>query len=113
MVVPDILKDAILARLDDQEGLMTLPALMSVLLPVYEGSTLKRQAGKLTITPEGAHWRVTIDCPSEVISARIACASLVNLFSDVNLALGERRVAWAPGWQKNKKKLPTVDDIIQ
>jgi len=111
--VPDILRDAILARIDDQEGMMKLPVLYGVLVPVYEGLELKRQPGKLTIQVEGAHWRLTLDCPGEKITCRIATDSLVTCLEVLNERLANRLVTWAPGYERNKKALPTVDAIIQ
>ena len=111
--VPDILKDAISARLDDPEAAMALPSLLPCMMPMWDGNTLTRQAAKLTIQAEGAHWRVTLDMPTEVIQGRIAATSLTTALQELNLAIHEKRIAWSPGWQRNKKKLPTVDELIQ
>lgn len=111
--VPEILRDAILARIDDQEGAMALPVLYGCLVPVYEGNDLKRQPGKLTIVVEGAHWRITLDCPGEKITTRIACPSLVTCLQELNEKLSSGHVVWSPAYERNKKALPTVDSIIQ
>lgn len=111
--IPDVLKDAILARIDDDEGKMALPVLYECLIPRYEGIELKRQAGKLTIQVEGAHWRITLDCPGERITTRIACPSLVTCLQELNEKLGNGGVVWSPGYERNKKALPTVDALIQ
>jgi len=111
--VPDILKDAIAARLDDPEAEMALPSLFPCMMPQYDASTMTRQAGKITIQAEGAHWRVQLDLPTEVLTGRIAASSLVTALQELNLAIHEKRIAWSPGWQRQKKKLPTVDELIQ
>lgn len=111
--VPEILRDAILARIDDEEGMTSLPVLYGCLVPVYEGLELKRQPGKLTIAVEGAHWRLTLDCPGERITCRIACDSLLQCLVQLNERLASRLVTWAPAYDRNKKALPTVDDLIK
>jgi len=111
--VASFLKDAVTARLDDPEGLASFPTLMEALLPVYDGSTLIRQGGRLTIKPEGAHWLLTLDMPTEVLSARFCTDSLVRGLEAVEEALRSGKVVFSPGYQKNKKKLPTIDELIQ
>lgn len=106
------LKDAINARLDDAMARESTPTLLECLLPVYEGTKLVRAAGKLTITPEGAHWKVTLQCPTE----RIQCVFVTNQLPSIMMIMEEwlRSTGglWSPMWERNKK-LPTVDDAIQ
>jgi hypothetical protein len=83
------------------------------MMPKFDDKTLTRQAARLTIKAEGAHWIVAIDMPTEIIQGRIASASLTTALADFNLAIHEKRIAWTPGWTKNKKKLPTIDEVIQ
>jgi len=93
--------------------MLALPVLYECLIPVYEAGELKRQGGKLTIQVEGAHWRLTLDCPGEKITCRIACDSLAACLGQLNERLGNRLVTWAPSYERNKKALPTVDALIQ
>jgi len=111
--VSSFLRDAANARLDDSAALMKYPTLMECLLPVYDGSTLVRQAGKLSISPEGAHWRIKLDCPTEILSLTLAVESLVECLEALETHLNSGRAIWSPGWKKNKGKLPTIDDVIQ
>lgn len=111
--IASFLKDAVNARLDDQDSLEALPALMECLLPVYDGKELVRQPGRMTIRPEGPCWLITLDCPTEVLQARFSAASLVNAFLDLNSAINDGHLVWLPGWSKTKKKLPTIDELIQ
>jgi hypothetical protein len=113
VTVSSFLRDAANARLDDAAASMKYPTLMECLLPVYEGSTLIRQAGKLSIQPEGAHWRLKLDCPTEILSMTLALPSLVECLEAVEGHLNSGNAIWSPGWKKNKVKLPTIDDIIQ
>jgi hypothetical protein len=111
--VSKFLRDAALARLDDAAALMKYPILMDCLMPVYEKNTLTRQAGKLTISPEGAHWRVKLDCPTECLSLVFVAESLVELLEGLEAKLASGTAVWSPGWKKNKAKLPTIDEAIQ
>ena len=111
--VSKFLKDAANARLDDAAATMKFPTLMECLMPVYEGATLIRQAGKLSINPEGAHWRVKLDCPTEILTLSLAVPSLVDCLDALEGHLNTGNAIWSPGWKKNKTKLPTIDDVIQ
>ena len=111
--VSKFLKDAVNARLDDAAATMSLPVLMECMMPVYEGSKLIRAPGKLTIYPEGAHWRVKLDCPTEVLTMSMATDSLVGVLEALEAHLGSGKAIWSPGWKKSKNKVPTVDDVIQ
>ena len=111
--VSKFLRDAAMARLDDAAASMNFPILMECLMPIYEGPTLIRQAGKLTVSPEGAHWRVKLDCPTEILTLTFCTESLVGCLDALEKHLGSGNVIWSPGWKKNKSKLPTVDDVIQ
>lgn len=82
-------------------------------MPIYDGSALTRQPGKLTITPEGAHWRISVDCPTEVLTCRIAVPSLWECLEAVERVLVAGHVTWSPGWTRTKKKLPVLDELIQ
>lgn len=111
--VSKFLRDAALARLDDSAALMKYPILMDCLMPVYEKSILTRQGGKLTITPEGAHWRVKLDCPTEALALVFVHESLVDVLDALEAKLASGTAVWSPGWKKNKAKLPTIDEQIQ
>jgi len=111
--ISSFLRDAANARLDDSAASLKYPTLMECLLPVYEGSTLVRQAGKLTIAPEGAHWRVKLDCPTEILTLSMASPSLVEILEALEGHLNSGNAIWSPGWKKHKGKLPTIDDVIQ
>lgn len=111
--VSKFLKDAVNARLDDAAATMSLPVLMECLLPVYDGNRLIRAPGKLSISPEGAHWRLKLDCPTEVLSMSFAHDSLLGIIEALEAHLGAGHAVWSPGWKKNKSRLPTIDDVIQ
>jgi hypothetical protein len=112
VMVSKFLRDAVNARLDDPAAGIKLPTLLECLLPVYEGNKLVRAQGKLTIVPEGAHWRVKLDCPTEIISTSMAVDSLVDMFEQFEAHLASGKAVWSPGWKKSGRQLPTVDDLI-
>jgi len=107
------LADAVAARLDDSSGRQAFPVLSECLTPVYVDKKLVRQAGKLTISAEGAHWRVRLDCPTEVLTTTMAATSLVDILEALEGQLASGRAVWSPGWSRNKNRLPTVDDVVQ
>ena len=112
-VVPDVLKNAVLARLHDEEGMLTLPVLYECLVPQHEGAALTRPAGKLTITVEGVYWRVQLDLPYERLTCRMFCGSLASALSDLNAYLGTGKAVFAPMYDRNKKKLPRLDEVVE
>lgn len=92
---------------------MTLPVLFACLIPQYEGSALIRPAGKLTLTVEGVYWRVQVDFPYERLTVRMFGASLSTALSDMNAYLGTGKAVFAPMYDRQKKKLPRLDDPVQ
>jgi len=111
--VPDILKNAAVARLQDEEGQMTLPVLFECLVPQYDGSTLLRPAGKLSISVEGVYWRLQLDMPYERLTCRMYGASLASALGDLNAYLGTGKAVFGPMFEKNKKPLPRLDAPIE
>lgn len=112
-VVPTILQNLALARLSDEEGQMTLPVLYECLVPQYDGAALLRPAGKLSITVEGVYWRVQLDLPYERLTCRMYGVSLASALSDMNKLLGSGTAVFGPMFDRNKKKLPRLDDAIE
>jgi hypothetical protein len=112
-IVPDVLKAAALARLHDEEGQMILPVLWECLVPQFEGATVTRPAGKLSITVEGAYWRVQLDLPYERLTCRMFVASLSTALGDLNAYLGSGKAVFAPMFERNKKPLPRLDAPVE
>jgi len=111
--VPGILQNAVMARLQDEAGQMTLPVLFECLVPQYDGATLVRPAGKLTITVEGAYWRIQLDLPFERLTCRMFVASLPGALADLNAYLGSGNAVFGPMFERNKKALPRLDAPLQ
>jgi hypothetical protein len=112
-IVPDVLKDAAMARLHDEEGQLTIPVLWECLVPQFEGSTVTRPAGKLSITVEGAYWRVQLDLPYERLTCRMFVASLATALGDMNAYLGSGKAVFSPMYERNKKPLPRLDAPVE
>jgi len=104
-VSPEIVKDASAKK--------ETPLLLDVLLPIWEGSVMLRQPGRLTIGPDGGSWRVTIECPTEGLQAVFMVDSLSTLLRDVETLLASGKTHWGLSWQKRKRHSPTIDDAIQ
>jgi len=113
-VIPAFLQDAILQKFDDPLAREKWPTLFSSLAPVHEGATLRRQAGRITFKVIGANLVVCLSNPTEIIDIDIIVTSLVSAFDEVEHALSNGTCTFKPGWQKNRKKAPTIlDDLIQ
>lgn len=111
--IPDFLRDAVLARLDDPKTAELWPSLWACLNPVFEGATLRRQAGKITIKIIGPNIIVTVTNPTEILDIDIVVTSLTTAFEEVDAALKSGNFHVKPAWQKNKKKPPTIlDEVI-
>jgi len=112
--VPNFLKDAILARWDDVEAREKWPNLFACLAPVYEGATLRRQAGRITFKIIGPNLIASLTNPSELIDVDIVVTSLTAAFDEIEQSISTGNFHVKPGWQKNRKKPPTIlDDLVQ
>jgi len=113
-VVPGFLQDVIMQRFDDAATREKWPTLYSSLAPVHEGATLRRQAGRITFKVIGHNLVCTLSNPTEIIDIDICVTSLTTAFDEVELALTSGTATFKPGWQKNRKKPPTIlDDLVQ
>lgn len=108
-----LLKNVAFATLKDDKGKKELPALLDILLPIWREGVMTRQPARLTIQPDGGHWRATIDCPTEGVMATFLLDNLPDLLKAVDDLLASGKAQWAMSWIKRKKHLPTIDDIIQ
>jgi len=111
--VPAILQTVAVARMVDEETAMALPTLYECLLPQYEGSTLLRPAGKLSLSVEGVYWRVQLDLPYERLTCRMYCQSLASALSDLNRYLASGQAVFSPMYEKSKKPLPRLDAVVE
>jgi hypothetical protein len=99
--------------LKDDAAKKQMPALLDVLLPIWQDNVMVRQPAILKITPDGGHWRCVIECPTEGLQAQFMCDSLSTLLGDLDALLSSGKTAWAMSWQRRKKSLPVIDDLIQ
>jgi hypothetical protein len=97
----------------DPEDKKALPNVADLLCPRWKDGTLVRQAGRLTIKPDGAAWRVSIECPTEGLQTSFLVDSLHNLFSDAEKFLSQGKAHWALTWTRQKKNVPTIEDLIE
>lgn len=99
--------------MQDEEGQMSLPVLFECLLPQYDGSALTRPGGKISIAVEGVYWRVQLDLPYERLTCRMFGASLATVMADMNAYLGTGKAVFAPMFDRQKKKLPRLDEVVE
>lgn len=100
-------------KIADPEAKKMLPTLLDVMLPIWDGNTMLRQPARMSIQPDGATWRVTIECPTEGLQTVLCVDSLSALLVDVEKMLASGQAHWGMSWQRRKKNLPTIDDLIQ
>lgn len=112
-VVPDVLKNATQARLRDERLEAAFPTLHACLMPQYEGPTLLRPPGKITFAVEGVYWRITLDLPYERLTCRILVETLTEGLQSLETYLASGRAVFTPAYDRNKKKLPTLDAAIE
>ena len=112
-VIPDFLRDAVQARWDDPQCRERWPSIHRCLEPIYEGATLRRQAGSIRIKIVGPNLIITLTNPSEILDLDFVVKSLTTAFDEIEAAILRGDFHAKPAWQKNKKKPPTVlDDVI-
>jgi len=99
--------------LEDPDGALRYPNLFDVLRPLWKNGVQTRQRGRLVVAPLGSMYRVTVDCPTEVLECTIMLTSLVSMMEKIEAALASGEIVWLPGFKKNRKALPTVDDLIK
>jgi len=109
--IPDALKGSIARKLDDPEALEAFPNLMELILPKY-GADGKQatQEGTLRIAIKGGRWAITLDLPTYVVTGTVMPLSLTTALADLERAIANGMVVFLPGFRKNKKKIPTIDD---
>ncbi|MFZ1006817.1 MAG: hypothetical protein WAN65_08275 [Candidatus Sulfotelmatobacter sp.] len=111
--VAPILQDRIKVQLSDEMGKDKYPNLYAHIDPIYDGLTIRRQAGRLSIMVDGSYYRVTLSCPTEKIQTIFILESLVDLLENVEKSLAEGKQVYSPVFDRSKKSKPTLDDLIQ
>jgi hypothetical protein len=112
VVLASFMSDVALQRIDDPEARAQLPHLWDHIAPIFSGACLQRQAGRITISIEGDHYRVTVSCPTEKVQTTLITSTLLGCLEELNRYLAMPTRVYAPTWERNKKKLPVIDDLI-
>jgi len=97
----------------DDASKKAIPGLLDVMLPIWKDSIMTRQPAKMMISADGGSWRCTIECPTEGLQATFMLDSLATLLVEVDAILQSGKTSWGMSWQRRKKHLPTIDDLIQ
>jgi hypothetical protein len=98
---------------DDAGGQVMYPNLFDLLTPRWEGSVMTRQAGRMSIKPDGSMWRVSIECPTEGLQTSFCVRMLDTLFAEAEKHVSSGTAHWGLTWAKQKKHLPVIDSPIQ
>lgn len=99
--------------LKDSNAEENLPNLYDHMAPIYEGHTLMRCAGTIRISVEGGYYRVSLSCPTEKVETVMVTDSLVGIIDALERYLAMGTQVYKPAWEKTKKALPTIDDLIK
>lgn len=105
--------DRIKVRLADEQGALRFPNLYAHIDPIYDGLSIRRQPGRLTISVDGSYYRVTLACPTEKIQTIFVLDSLAEMFENVEKSLAEGKQVYSPMFDRSKKSKPTLDDLLQ
>jgi hypothetical protein len=111
--VAPILKDLKLSNPDDKEDLKQLKTLVSLLLPKYHEGKMTRQPGRISIVPDGGHYRVTIEAPTEGLQTVFYVDNLHNLVADAENLVSQGKAQWGLTWARRKKNMPTIESAIE
>jgi hypothetical protein len=99
-------------QIDDLPLKASHPKLYRHIMPHYDGRRLMTAAGRISISIEGKIYRVSLTMPTYKTQCVVLCESLTTWMDDVERYLGMPTTVYLPMWEKNKKALPTIDDLI-
>ncbi len=97
----------------DKDGIKAYPNLYDLLVPKWDGSVCTRQAGRLSVKPDGGAWRVSIECPTEGLQTSFVVDNLTNLLADAEKIVTQSQCHWALTWSRRKKNMPTIESLIE
>jgi len=88
---------------NDEKDLKRWPNLMACLTPRWEGNRLKRKEGRLTITPSGGCFLVTLGIPTEGLMCSLEVNSLADCLDALEKLLRSGKANWRADWESRKK----------
>jgi len=97
----------------DERAKKATPNLLDVLLPIFRDGVCTRQGGRLSVSADGGSWRVSLECPTEGLATIILVDSLATLQDELEAVLASGRARWGLSWDRKKKNLPRIDDLVQ
>lgn len=99
----EVFADLKAVMLHDDEAMKRFPFLTDVLKPKYKDGVMTRVAGVMTLTVEGAAWRVSIRCEEEGLQTVAVVSSLVDLFSCLETFLSSEKAVWTMTYNAKKR----------
>ena len=106
------MENSVAMELHDEKAEELLPNLWDHMRPHYDGLTITRMPGSIRIGVEGGYYRISISMPTEKRETVLVVDSLVGIIEALERYLAMGTQVYKPIWEKNKKKLPTIDDLI-
>jgi len=100
-------------EMDDVFLKETHPLLYRHLMPKFRDGKLKCAAGRVSISIEGKVYRVSLTMPTYKTSVVVLVESLGSWMDEMERYLALPTRVYMPMWEKNKKALPTIDDLIK
>ena len=98
---------------DDEAGQVLFPTLWDLLTPRWKDGKLTRQAGRLSLKPDGSSWRMSIECPTEGLQTSLLIKSLESALAEADAHCASGKAHWGLTWALQRKNLPTIDKAIE
>jgi hypothetical protein len=89
--------------LDDDAGEKAHPNLYSLLAPTFTDGECKRLGATLRIKVVGAHYVVTVQCPSEELQCTLLIPTLEELLTKVDQMVQSSETKWVPDYESQKR----------
>lgn len=107
-----VLEAITFVNVDDDGGRHLYPNIFDLLTPRWVDGQVVRQAGRLTLKPDGSSWRVSIECPTEGLQTTLVVRSLETMMPEVEDHVTSGKAHWGLTWALQRKNLPTIEKRV-
>jgi hypothetical protein len=111
--IDEELHAAMCMEMDDVQLKTTHPLLYRHLMPKFRERKLTCAAGRISISIEGKVYRVSLTMPTYKTSVVVLVEHLGAWMDELERYLAMPTKVYMPMWEKSKKSLPTIDDLIK
>lgn len=105
-----VLKDLRPQCLADEFLRKQFPTLFDLFVQQWKDGICTRQAGSLTIKPDGAIYKLTFTCPTEGVQTILYVESLKDVLEVVESRVADGKCPWTMTYAKAKRTLAKQDD---